>query len=343
MTALSLVKSARKKQVRKDKLKKMGTVSLRTIQIGFESPKLMLPIRLGMANAGASQDMIVYALSKNGRVETTNYSTLKIPTDNKVPEFVSGVFGKFYSDLYKKNLKAKGMNNVFLEYAWYISMSQYIFCDPCTGTPPQIQDLMTAGVNWLNMDYHYNTYTGNVFFTRLHVTYDRKNFPQDLVFEETPNKENYQCRYVITHPAQGPFDCVGGKEYVNEVYKRRVGELLELSNLTGWDVLPYADYATTFNGYKLPVTQIPPVPPTPPITPEDTTGSIKTNPDKTIDTVGDVSGSVDESNFTPDYVREVPEEKAVLGNKYNFAAILAMSIVVLLAVVHRTKGTKPDL
>ena len=34
------------------------------IQISFTSPKFMLPIRLGMANADGDQDMIVYAFTK---------------------------------------------------------------------------------------------------------------------------------------------------------------------------------------------------------------------------------------------------------------------------------------
>lgn len=331
-----------------DELKKMNTVSLRPIQINFDSPKFMLPIRLGMANAGSSQDMIVYALSKTGRVETVNYPTLKMPTDNKVPEFTANVFGKFYQDLWKKNLKVKGMNNVFLEYAWDISMNQFVFCDPCTGTPPQIQDMMTAGVNWLQFSDKYNTYLGNVYFTRLHVTYDRKNFPQDLQFQETSNKENFQCRYVITHPAQGPFECKEGKQYLNDVYKRRVGELLELSMLTGWDVLPYSDYATTINGYKLPIEPTSPTSPNPPINTDDTSGKIQLPPDGHILTPddpnstggneGETTGEVDSSNFHPGYVKETPEEKTVAGSKYNIAALLAMGVVVLLIIAQRAKG-----
>ena len=37
---------------------------LRPIQVTYESPKFMLPIRLGMANADGPQDMIVLALTK---------------------------------------------------------------------------------------------------------------------------------------------------------------------------------------------------------------------------------------------------------------------------------------
>lgn len=74
---------------------------LKPLQISFESPKFMLPIRLGMANANGFQDMIVYFLSKNGRVETANYRTAKIPTDRNVPTFIREEFGEFYKKTFE--------------------------------------------------------------------------------------------------------------------------------------------------------------------------------------------------------------------------------------------------
>ena len=52
---------------------KRGLTYLRPLQMAFESPKFMLPIRLGMANAKKEQDLIVFALSRAGRTEVTNY------------------------------------------------------------------------------------------------------------------------------------------------------------------------------------------------------------------------------------------------------------------------------
>ncbi len=75
---------------------KKGLQHLRPIQMAFESPKFMLPIRLGMINAEKEQDLIVYALSRTGRVEVTNYRTLKIPSDMDVPLYVKDVFPQFY-------------------------------------------------------------------------------------------------------------------------------------------------------------------------------------------------------------------------------------------------------
>jgi hypothetical protein len=107
-----------------------------------------------------------------------------------------------------------------------------------------------AGVWWINRDWNdysdvdniEEDYSDNVHFTRLHVRYNRKSFPQDLMFQVTPNKENYQARYVITHPATGDFSCEAGKKYLKQLKERRADELENLNYLTGkgysdWDVL----------------------------------------------------------------------------------------------------------
>lgn len=238
-------------KVNMDEMKSSGLQLLRPLQISFSSPKFMLPLRLGMANANDKQDMIVYGLSKKGRIETVNYRTVNVPAGEKVPEFVQTVFAKFYADVYQQALRKEGMGNIFLEYAWDISGSNYVKCDPCVSTPPLISDLRSAGVDWLTPNYN-GAYDGNVFFTRLHVTYDRKNFPQDMVLQETPNRENFQARYIITHPAQGDLSCDEARSYRSQVRQRRVNELNTLSRLTNWDVSGYTDYLNIYQGYELP-------------------------------------------------------------------------------------------
>ena len=73
---------------------------LSPLQISFIHKKFMLPIRLGMANANGTQDLIVYALTKNGRVETSNYRTVELPSNNEIPLFVEDVFGDFYKSVF---------------------------------------------------------------------------------------------------------------------------------------------------------------------------------------------------------------------------------------------------
>ncbi|TND04100.1 MAG: hypothetical protein FD123_3871 [Bacteroidetes bacterium] len=230
-----------------EEMKKLNTDKLRPIQISYDSPKFMLPIRLGMANAKEAQDMIVYSISKVGRTEVTNYRTIEVPTGQDVPLFVQEKFGQFYKDLYMNVYKKEGKNNVFLEYAWDISGSISQRCDPCVGPPPMLADLMTAGVNWVQQ-YH-GGYQGQVYFSRLHVTYDRAHFPQDLMFQETPNKANYQARYVLHYPASSSFECKDANTYLMGLQKRRQEELNNLASLTGWDVSAHADYPSEYNQY----------------------------------------------------------------------------------------------
>jgi len=230
--------------------KKLPGNFLRPIQISFSSPKFMLPIRLGMANADGDQDMIVYAFTKKGRIEATNYRTISLPTGKNVPLFVKNNFGNFYANLFQHQWDKEGKALAMLEYAWDVSPKNYVKCDPCVATAPSTQDLVQAGVWWINRDWNdygdvdqqEEDYSDKVYFTRLHVRYNRKSFPQDLMFQVTPNIENYQARYVITHPATGDFACDAGKKYLKELKQRRADEMEMLTYLTGknysdWDVV----------------------------------------------------------------------------------------------------------
>jgi hypothetical protein len=230
--------------------KKLPGNFLRPIQIGFSSPKFMLPIRLGMANADGDQDMIVYAFTKKGRIEATNYRTMELPTGKNIPLFVKNNFGSFYANLFQHQWEKEGKALAMLEYAWDVSPKNYVKCDPCVATAPSQQDLVQAGVWWLGRNWEdysdveddNEDYSDNVHFTRLHVRYNRKAFPQDLMFQVTPNTENYQARYIITHPATGDFSCEAGKKYLKQLKERRTDELEMLTYLTGkgysdWDVV----------------------------------------------------------------------------------------------------------
>ena len=223
-----------------------GEANLRPLQISFNSDKFMLPIRLGMANARGDQDMIVYAFSDQGRIETTNYRTVDIPTDVNVPTFVEDMFGEFYKDLFETAWKEEGKNVVFTEYGWDISGEKYTKCDPCASTPPAYADLREAGVFWVEAADHGSwggsDYTGSLFITRLHVRYNQKTFPQDLIFQVTPNKEEVQGRYVMNIPAEGDMSCDAGQSYLKMVIERQEKELETLSSLTGWNTRAYASY-----------------------------------------------------------------------------------------------------
>ena len=233
-------------KVNLDEQEALGFETLRPIRIRYESKRFMLPIRLGMANADGPQDLIIYAMTPKGRVETTNYRTVEIPTDKEIPTFVEDQFGPFYADLFTKAYKRNQRESVFVEYAWDLSSSNYTKCDPCATTPPTYGELADAGVSWVEYrpasGWQGTDYEGDVFFTRLHVRYDREHFPMDLQFQTTPNRQSFQGRYVMNHMVEGRLDCSAAAAYYRDVLDRREGELDQLAWLTGWDLDEYDDY-----------------------------------------------------------------------------------------------------
>ncbi|MCC6953980.1 MAG: DUF2330 domain-containing protein, partial [Deltaproteobacteria bacterium] len=124
---------------------KLGYTYLRPLQIAFESPKFMLPIRLGMLNANGDQELFVFALTKTGRVEMTNYRTVKLPEGMDIPLYVKEDFGSFYKAMFTEQVKKEGGRTVFLEYAWDMG-----WCDPCAADPLSEEELKKLGVFWLN-------------------------------------------------------------------------------------------------------------------------------------------------------------------------------------------------
>ena len=221
-------------RVNLEEQKKSGYTYLRPLQVAYESSKFMLPIRLGTLNAKQQQDLYVYALTRTGRVETTNYRTVKLPSNLELPVFVKAGFADFYRDMFARQTTVENNRGVFLEYAWDMS-----WCDPCAADPLSAPQLRSLGVFWLadQSDQQVISPPGarNVFVTRLHVRYDREHFPEDLVFQETGDRQNFQGRYVIRHPWKGEASC-DVTAYDEEVRKRQEREAQQLASLTGWDI-----------------------------------------------------------------------------------------------------------
>ncbi len=209
---------------------KLGFAYLRPIQIAYESPRFMLPIRLGMANADGPQELLVYALTRRGRIETTNYRTVKIPSDADVPEFVKDEFPDVYRAVFARAVEAEGGAAVFTEYAWAMS-----WCDPCASQPLSNDELRQLGVFWLDPATN-GAAAGGVFITRLHVRYDRAHFPEDLVFQETADRTNFQGRYILHHPWPGTDPCPALRTYRAGLRVRREREAKTLATLTGWSL-----------------------------------------------------------------------------------------------------------
>lgn len=205
-----------------------GENFLRPINVEYSSPKFMLPIRLGTVNAEGPQEMIVLALTARGRVETTNYRTIRMPTGSELPLFVKGDFARFYQAAFDRQVSDAEGKAVFLEYAW--DMSQ---CDPCSAPPLSRDELVELGATW-NPVQQGRYQQGGAFVTRLHMRYDREHFPEDLVLQETADRENYQARYIVREPWKGPAACEAGKRYLAGLPARSAAQARSVLELTDW-------------------------------------------------------------------------------------------------------------
>lgn len=230
-----------------------GFSTLRPLQFAFETPRFMLPMRLGMVNAKGPQDLIVYVLTRNGRVEASNYRTVKLPANMDLPVHIRGDFASFYKAMFDQQARRDNYRTVFTEYFWDMS-----WCDPCADNPLSPTELRQAGVFWVDPPVSSlpvplpGEVTGRrpqilpfprpggaqpVMLTRLHVRYTRESFPEDLAFQETADRQNYQTRYVLRHAFKGtPLACDAAATYYREVARRQEREAETLAQLTGWNL-----------------------------------------------------------------------------------------------------------
>ena len=208
-----------------------GFTYLRPLRVEFKSPKFMLPIRLGTLNANGPQELFIYTLTRKGRVETTNYRAVKLQTAVEIPMFVRDDFPRFYRDMFARAVQREDMRTLFTEYAWDMG-----WCDPCAADPMTNNELRVFGAEWLGGKAPERPEEGQVFLTRLHLRYDREHFPEDLVFQETGDRENFQVTCVLRHPWRGKAKCDAGKKYLADQPKARESEAQNLARLTGWKI-----------------------------------------------------------------------------------------------------------
>ena len=66
------------------------------------------------------------------------------------------------------------------------------------------------------------------------MRYDAQSFPEDLVFMETRDRENFQGRYVLRHPWSGTGSCPAAEQYRASLPARNKQQADTLATLTGW-------------------------------------------------------------------------------------------------------------
>jgi len=174
----------------------------------------------------------LYVLTEKGRVETTNYRTLKLPSNMDLPVYIKEDFAHFYTALFDKQVEKHAMKTVFTEYFWNMG-----WCDPCAANPLTPQELKSLGVFWLDKSTQRQRRGVPVQVTRLHVRYSPNTFPEDLMFQETSDTQNFQGRYVLRHAWQGtPEQCPAAKKYFDNLATRQQQEASTLAELTGWEL-----------------------------------------------------------------------------------------------------------
>jgi hypothetical protein len=141
--------------------------------------------------------------------------------------------------MFTEQVKREEMRVVFQEYAWDMG-----WCDPCAADPLSNEELLKLGVFWLAdqpptarpLRAPRPGGPQNVFVTRMHVRYDAQHFPEDLVFQETADRQNFQGRYVLRHPWTVKSDCPAAEKYQADLQQRQRNEAETLATLTGWNI-----------------------------------------------------------------------------------------------------------
>jgi len=226
-------------RVNLDEFARTGFRYLRPLQVAYETPKFVLPIRLGTLNAQGKQELFLWTLTRTGRVETANYPTVKVPSGQELPLYVKDRFADFYRALFARQVEEHGGRAVFTEYAWNMA-----WCDPCAAQPLSRSELRELGVMWLTGDPPVRPLPKprvgpprpvDVFVTRLHLRYDADTFPDDLRLHQTGDRSNFQVRYILRHPWDGSDDCPEAERYRSEILPQRLRRQADnLHRLTGW-------------------------------------------------------------------------------------------------------------
>lgn len=199
---------------------------LRPIQIEFESSKFLVPIPLSTANGRSLQDIVIYALTRHGRVEMTNLHTAFLPTNLELPFYIEEDFGGFYQAMLMEQFKKKGKKTIFTEYAGNLNQK-----NPDAEKVLSIDELQKLGVFWIH-----SSQAKNVFLTRLHLYGEVDYFPDELRFRETSDQKEFYVDYAFHYPTKKIEKCPAAKEYRNKVAVRNEREAETLSELTGWPI-----------------------------------------------------------------------------------------------------------
>ncbi|MDX2014311.1 MAG: DUF2330 domain-containing protein [Myxococcaceae bacterium] len=195
-----------------------GRVALSPLRFHYDADTFELPIRLGLINAKATQDLIVHVLARGQRYEVANAPNVTIPTNVDLVPSAKSEFGPFYASLFDRT-QAKAKGTVVTEYAWDATS-----CDPCPTPPLAERELIELGLDVIDGPSEYvepelevknadkltpeqrsrlepllqnakrqlralterRGRAGGFVITRLHARYTKDSLGEDLVFRAAP-------------------------------------------------------------------------------------------------------------------------------------------------------------
>jgi len=159
-----------------------GATFLPPFRFGYDSSVFSLPIRLGTVNSPGEQDLIIYAISDNGRVGVSNYeeATLEDECMHDIPD--AEAFGSFYKAQFAQAVATTGAPKWLLEYGWSSAS-----CDPCAEEPISDEEVQAFGFDGTSPD---------AYLSRIHMRYGPSDITQDLLLYASGESSSTQVRYI---------------------------------------------------------------------------------------------------------------------------------------------------
>jgi hypothetical protein len=159
-----------------------GATYLPPFRFGYDSAVFSLPIRLGTVNSPGEQDLILYAISDNGRIGISNYDEATIEDEcmHDIPD--ADAFGVFYEAQFTAAVATTTTPKWLLEYGWSASS-----CDPCAEEPITDEEVQAFGFTGTSPE---------AYLSRIHMRYGPDDISQDLVLYESGDSSSTQIRFI---------------------------------------------------------------------------------------------------------------------------------------------------
>lgn len=173
---------------------------LEPIQISFPSRQIELPLfDNSMTNPNHSLNLIF--LSEHGEIIPENIQFKYLPTDIVVDLNVLNNTNKFLMNLLNKNT----LQELTMTYSWPM-----LSCKPCVSPLPTIEQLKELGVSWYKLPVQ-GRYGLVAPFSAIYVTsyYFNGQLNNNIIFQETINKNNFQALYKVYQPIDSDLSKCG--------------------------------------------------------------------------------------------------------------------------------------